>query len=421
MKFTSEQIAELPTLEDVILNFADLTDDFEDNGGWLPMAFFPPNVCWHLPMVDFFNLADNDRFIVTQTDSKRHTLKPNLRNRPFLYRGQRKDFGGIISGFTRDALSDNGLLSRKEAREYHLINNLKAEEFIALLKTHPLFMMLDRGIVLDPERKPIFINMNYYGLAQHYGFHTGLIDFTTDIDAAAFFACTRYLGDDKYEPVTDIEKDPYGVIYVHKIRPEATFKFLGFSTIGLQLYPRSGAQKGVCYNEGISQLNVNELVRPVYFRHDPEVSKRVYDIQKGGKLLFPKDSISKYAQEILSGSEISGETFAQNLYSNQDDFQENLSVLAKHNINVNWHKRMHFTDEMLQDVQNDLKDNLWEKFCEQIYFADGKKGKQMHDSLLNLPHNPAYKHFFDMDEYERITAYDAYLHRRARSNSGKKN
>lgn len=41
MKFTSEQIAELPTLKDVILNFADLTDDFEDNGGWLPMAFCP--------------------------------------------------------------------------------------------------------------------------------------------------------------------------------------------------------------------------------------------------------------------------------------------------------------------------------------------------------------------------------------------
>ena len=70
MKLTPIQIAELPTLEDVILNFADLTDDFEDKGGWLPSAIFPPNWCWHLPMVDFFNLADNDKFIVTQTGSK---------------------------------------------------------------------------------------------------------------------------------------------------------------------------------------------------------------------------------------------------------------------------------------------------------------------------------------------------------------
>lgn len=51
----------------------------------------------------------------------------------------------------------------------------------------------------------------------------------------------EYLGDDKYEPVTGIEKDPYGVVYVHKIQPKATFKYLGFSTIGLQLYPRSSA------------------------------------------------------------------------------------------------------------------------------------------------------------------------------------
>lgn len=419
MTFAPEQIAELPTLEDIILFLAGLTDDFEDDGGWLSQATFPPNCSWNLPMVDFFNLADNDKFIVTQTGSKRHTLKPNLRNRPFLYRGQRKDFGRIISGFTRDALSGNGVLSREEAREYHMINNLKAEDFIALLKTHPLFMMLDRGIFLEPERKPIFINMNYYGLAQHYGFHTGLIDFTTDIDAAAFFACTRYLGDDEYEPVTDIEKDQYGVVYVHKILPEATFKYLGFSTIGLQLYPRSGAQKGVCYNEGISRLNVNKLVRPVYFRHVPEVSKRVYDMLKGGKLLFPKDSISKYAKEILSGNEISGETFAQNLYSNHDDLLENLSVLGKHNINVNWHKRMHFTNEMLQEVQNDLRDNLWEIFCNQVYFADDRKGKEMHESLLNLPYNPAYKHYFNVNEYERITAYDADLHRRARRNSWK--
>ena len=45
----------------------------------------------------------------------------------------------------------------------------------------------------------------------------------------------------------------------------------------------------------------------------------------------------------------------------------------------------------------------------------------MHDSLLNLPNNPAYKHYFNVNEYERITAYDADLHRRARRNSWKKN
>lgn len=151
---------------------------------------------------------------------------------------------------------------------------------------------------------------------------------------------------------------------------------MGFITIGLQLYPRSGTQKGVCYNEGMSHVGVNKLVTPIYFRHDPVVSERVYNILQGGKLLFPNDSISKYAQELLTGNEISGETFAQNLYSNHDNLQENLSVLKKHNITVNWHKRMHFTNEMLQEVHNDLKENLWEKFCDHIYFADNRKGKK---------------------------------------------
>ena len=34
MKLSPKQIAELPTLEEVILNFVDLTDDFEDDGVW---------------------------------------------------------------------------------------------------------------------------------------------------------------------------------------------------------------------------------------------------------------------------------------------------------------------------------------------------------------------------------------------------
>ena len=42
---------------------------------------------------------------------------------------------------------------RQKSYEYAL----KAEDFIALLKTHPLFMMLDRGIFLEPEESTIFL------------------------------------------------------------------------------------------------------------------------------------------------------------------------------------------------------------------------------------------------------------------------
>ena len=49
-----------------------------------------------------------------------------------------------------------------------------------------------------------------------------------------------------------------------------TFKFL-FSTIGLQLYPRSGAQKGVLFEEAqqANQFVADKITNIYYFRHDP--------------------------------------------------------------------------------------------------------------------------------------------------------
>ncbi len=415
-KLTAEEIRRLPNLLQVVKHFNKLTDDFVNSGGWDSVIDEPiPNdFCWHAPSMDFHNNAEDDKFIVVQTIKGRHTLKPNLMHRPFLFRGEKKDHGMIISSFTQENYDkDKQLRNKEEAWERHLVANLKSEEFIALLKTHPLFMMLDRGIMLQPEKRPIFINMNYYGLAQHYGFRTGLVDFSPDIMAAAFFACTKNLGNDKYEPITDTSQNPYGVIYVHKINPLLTFKFAGFSTIGLQLYPRTGAQKGFFFNEGVTPLNVNMIVTPVYFRQDANVSRHIYKEMKDGKALFPDDTISKYATQILADNEVSGETFAHNLYSNQEDFDRNLDVAKKQGVSINWHKMPYFTPEMLHELEQDLKNGLWEQFCNQIYFADERKGKAMLESLLNLPANPAYSHFFKADEYERITAYDADMHRRA--------
>lgn len=288
---------------------------------------------------------------------------------------------------------------------------------MALMRTHPLFMMLDRGVFLAPERKPLFINMSYYGLAQHYNFRTGLIDFTPEIEAAAFFATTINKGNDIYEPVTDTDKYPYGVIFVHEINPMLSFKGLGLTTIGLQLYPRTGAQKGFCFNEGMTPFDVNKMVTPVYFRQDCDASKRLFEAMNGGKTLFPDDTIAGYAKHILESNEVTGETFSRNLYSNQDDLEKNLEALSHQKVTVNWHRMQYFNGEMLHDFYQDLKNGLWEQFCKQIYFADSKKGRQMSESLLNLPQNPAYAHYFKEGEYARITAYDHDLHRRAINNS----
>ena len=411
----------LPTLFQVIQALSRQNEDaclrhaWPENSG-LSMTDSIPE--WSFPMKEFVNDADDDKFIVVQTQRGRHTLKPNLARRHFLYRGQHTQYPHVLSSFSRDELPDKkGKVNPQKSRDKHLVANLKTEEFIQLLQLHPLFMMLDRGICLEPERKPVFLNMNYYGLAQHYGFKTGLVDFTTELEVAAFFACTENIGYDEYRPITNTKKYPTGVIYVHPINPDATFKVMAFSTIGLQLFPRSGVQKGILFNESIHPVPLDNLVHAYRFRHDATVSLHFFNKMDKGRRLFPADSIARYAQQILESNEVCGSVFAENLYTNQDDLTQNMEALQREGININWHRRPHFTQEMLNELEQELKNGLWEQFCKQICFVDTEKGDQMLESLLNLPKNSSYAHYFQKAEYPRIAYYDVTSQERAERNS----
>ena len=152
------------------------------------------------PHHSFCNNGADNQFVTSKTASGRMTLMPNLRNKPFIYRGQNKEYPSILCGF------------EQENSEGKLKQNLLVEDFIALLRSHPVFMMFDHGIKLDGYKDRFYFNMNYYGLGQHYGFTTGLLDFTSDIDVAAFFACTKNLGNDRYVPYNNKIRDAYGVI-----------------------------------------------------------------------------------------------------------------------------------------------------------------------------------------------------------------
>ena len=74
----------------------------------------------------------------------------------------------------------------------------------------------------------------------------------------------------------------------------------------------------------------------------------------------------------------------------------------------------------MNGLDSDLKNGLWEEFCKQIYFADDIKGKAMHESLLSLPNNPAYAHYFNIRDYSRIMYCDYLDHKRANINMNKK-
>ena len=115
---------------------------------------------------------------------------------------------------------------------------------------------------LHPVVKEIFIKnhwkVDYEGLAQHYGLRTTMLDFTSDLDVALFFAMCPYNPEtDTYETVS--KEDYVGVIYcispMQMTRFDNNFPKL-FSdiieVIGLQPFERPALQRGFALrmNEG---------------------------------------------------------------------------------------------------------------------------------------------------------------------------
>lgn len=410
--FTPTQIASLPNIFELI----DFIKSFENkihqqSNGWQDYSLTQDGGMKLHPFPDinsedrvYINDADDKQFIPNRLGSKRYCLKPNLRTHRFIFRGQKQHFKNILSSAERG----------DDAR--FLLSNVRAEDFILLLRTHPLFMMFDRGIYLPPLKKTMFLEMNYYGLAQHYNFSTGLVDFTTDISAAAFFATTENHGADVYKPYGGSPDNPFGVIYVHEINPFMSFKALGYRTVGLQIYPRTGAQSGLFYEKGGTRMPVERTVKPFYFRHDITCARKVFELMDEGKKLFPEDDLSSIAKDIIQSNEISGEAFAHNNFVNQDNFEENEKKLKDHGITINWHKRRVFTPDMLQKYYAEVKSKLWPALCGQIDFVDSH-GDELMESLLNIPNNPYYQQYFDPRQLELLQYHALSDVSRARRNA----
>ncbi len=336
----------------------------------------------------YVNNIEDDKFIVNRLDSGRFCFKPNLSSHRFLFRGQNQHYPQIVSSF-----------GRKNADE-KLLSNIQIEDFIHMLRTHPLFMLFEHGIHLSPMKKPFFFEMNYYGLAQHYNFNTGLVDFTSDIYAAAFFATTTNKGDDKYEIYNG--KSKYGVIYVHKIIPQITFsKLCSFRTIGHQIYPRTGAQHGFFYQEEDAKMPVEKCVIPYFFRHDSKCSEIIFNMMKQGEFLFPTDDLSSYSNKIRHSNSVTGQAFCNNLYTNQDDMRVNMRRLKELGVKVDWHNRRVFTIDTLNQYYENIRNGWWEEFCNKIAFVDTDE-KVLMESLLSLPKDPYYSQYFNPKELDRL-------------------
>lgn len=389
---TKEDIKKLPTLQEVVKEI--LQEEALILSKERPPQFVieaSPSAI-HKPFIEYFNDYDENKFIAVRLSSRdpyrpeKFAFKPNLKNRAFLFRGQ--------SGFYDP--STPSLLRKTKGR--FVVENIFYEEFVLALKDHPLIRLFWDGIELCGHR--YFFEVNYYGLAQHYGLKTCVMDLTSDVDVAQFFAATDYdEKNDSYSPVLDESR--YGVFYYwDNVRNPLAFQPVtggNLSTIGLQVFPRSGKQKGFLYSMFRGQ-NFHDcpFVKYKLFRHEANISKQIYKKAKRGNLYFPDDELSSLAQRIRRSRTLSGEAFLKNLASNpRDDKNANYRDCKTAGIEIDFQKGHITFNEVEKDLfRKKIKEGFWEKFCSQIVFPNDKDGCIM-DEFINLPNNPKYKRYFE--------------------------
>lgn len=337
-------------------------------------------------IANYKNTFPKDCFIVNQNapnpDGKIHfTFKPNLFGRKFLYRGQHEDYA------PKPCVPN---LFRDPSKSYFLDDVIWNQEMELLLLSHPLVKMLEDGVKL--LRDKFCFHMNLGGLAQHYYHKTRFLDFTSNADVAKFFAVTGYDGtkDEYYSFAPD---DKLGVIYFYELQYPSPFTphngGYHLSVIGKQVFMRSGAQHGFLLdmNKGIDLKTLPE-VHTVYFRHDKAVSDRIFRQSNNGQEFFAMDILEKAwkteFKQRMDDKIVSAEAVKINVSRNPGEtFDSICKKLADKGVIVDSSYIPHFSQNLIEEYYQDIKNGWWEEFCNDIYFY-GADGILYKDALLHL-------------------------------------
>ena len=363
------------------------------------------------PLSAWFNNTAEDKFVMTRLISGRYSLKPNLRHRKFLFRGETE---------FHNPCKPN--LSRNPKQKRFTKELMKGQEMMLLMMSHPLVQLLDLGVELNGEL--CRFEMNLFGLTQHYYNKTSFLDLTSDPQVAAFFATTKHdWNTDVYSPIEEDGK--IGMLYYYCLDINKDFKFRTegklspLSTIGLQVFPRSGRQKGFLYSLSVDE-NFNEVaqVQAVRFYQNTNISKKIWNTFHEGEDLFPDDILMRHWRKNNADSNvISNRTIMMNQNHNpkMSMAQVETEALSLGLVIKDYIPR--FTDEELDEYYAAVKKKgYWQKFCEQIYIPGDKEGRMMND-LLSLPQRPEYcwafernnRHVVDFDKGYVLREYKKCL------------
>lgn len=221
--------------------------------------------------------APEDKFEKLSKGDGGYVLMPIARDYAFLFRGQGRFYNPCLPTLFR---------VRRDADQLFL-ERMRIVEFELMLKQYPSVQYFER------ER----FEVDYMGLAQHYGLNTDVLDLTSDIRTALFFAMCDYdRVEDCYHPKHE-DKEYIGYVYAYPVIGEimnyqgvmdGNFLMHDLRVIGLQPFTRPGSQRGF-------SLHVDE-VKPfkayLYsFSYTKQDSEAYYDEMINKRRVWDKDFI----------------------------------------------------------------------------------------------------------------------------------
>lgn len=324
-------------------------------------------------------------FVATRLMSGRYSLKPNIGHSCALFRGESMVHSTCKPVFSRDW------------KDRCTIENVKRNELELLLNTHPIYQLFRDGIQLTDRVR--FVMENPYGIAMSYGFSTQLLSLTSDIEIASFFAVTEFdETEQKYKPIDNSDNTKTGILYVFNLM--APFGLIpGLSTVGLQPFVRPGLQKEFAINlPKDADLKDHRFTVGFVFKHDNNISQRIYDRFHQGDLLRPHDDIlAPKAKQILDSNEVSIAALERNLHQNPRDNKQRIEKeLNEGGIKVTNRKHPYFSNDDLAYIYDSPTD-YWLDFCKDIEFS-GRHASELKAILLNVPLKDEYKKYFQPNQ-----------------------
>lgn len=240
-------------------------------------------------------VIDENKFEAVVMENGYCSLSPTS-NDVYFYRGQTKDYGICVPSIYRSANNDDEI-------EY-FIQRLRSVEFELILKEHPAVIEFTHNEIMNHQ-----FQVDFLGLAQHYGLYTDCLDITNDFYIAAFFACCEYdEKTDRYIPKTKSKK---GIIYYI---PSCIIMedFSNFGIVGLQPFPRPAEQKAFRYKlNNRDDFAKKSFVQKLIFKQTSEGTKYIYHKFDNGNKLFPYDPLKNKVDELKKTKVFSKNAFLE--------------------------------------------------------------------------------------------------------------